>query len=359
MKRKILGLLIILAPYTFAQEDHLAAFSDPAFLWGNAIERIIEEAYRKCFRTRIIDGRVMTIRLPFAMNNDRDLLLESRMRIVANGKGTPEVLWPIIEEILDSRPFQEYIDVLSSGREKVVVFDMTNQTWSSTTDLFIITRIKAGTYRGLPHLPHVLVSGRGALESDVYNYLFCIGLVGLDCSALVWNILSYIGEQGGLDLGRVLSPFLGVPRGADPALYAGTSFFNSRSPQIIAVDDSIQNLRPADVILFRDVDGRVIHSAIIQSIDWTRGVIRYLQCTSVGLPHERGVHDSFVYFNPANTAISLKDPSLNWSKKRYAAFPGEEIPFADDGERYRHRTGGGGRVVRMRALLPVIERFNR
>jgi hypothetical protein len=357
LKEKIIALLIIIVPHSLIQADSLEAFSNPALLWENPIERIIEEAYRKCFRTKIIDGRVMTIRLPFTMNNDRDLLLESRLRFVEYGKGSPGVLWPVIEEILDSKPFQEYINALSSGREKVFIFDMANQTWSSTSDLFIIARIKAGTHRGLPHLHHVLTSGRGALESDVYNYLFCIGLVGLDCSAFVWHVLSYIGEQGGIDLGRVLSPFLGAPRGADPALYAGTSFFNSQSPQIIAVNDAIQNLRPADILLFRDLDGRVIHSAIIQSIDWTRGVIRYLQCTNVGLPHERGVHDSFVYFNPANTAISLKDPSLNWSKKRYPAFVGEEIPFVDDGERFRHRAGGGGRVVRLRALVPVIERI--
>jgi hypothetical protein len=112
-------------------------------------------------------------------------------------------------------------------------------------------------------------------------------------------------------------------------------------------------------MLFRDVDGTVIHSAIIQSIDRDRGVIRYLQCTNVGLPHERGVHDSFIHFDPSNTSVSLKDPSLYWTKKRFPAFPGEEIPFADDGERYRNRVNGGGRVVRLRALIPVIERINR
>jgi len=338
--------------------EYLAVFSDPAHLWENNVERIIEEAFRRFFRTKIIDNRVMTIRIPFAMNNDRDSLLETRMRIVGHGKGTPAALWPVIEELLHSEDFQLYIDTLSSGREKVIIFDMANQTWSATTDHFVISRMKAGIHIGLPHLPHVLVSGRGAQESDINNYLFCIGLVGVDCSAFVWYILSYIAARDGMDLGRVLAPFLGVPRGVDPALFVGTSFFNSRSPQMIAVDDTIENLRPADIMLFRDVDGRVIHSAIIQSIDFERGIIRYLQCTNVGLPHERGVHDSFIYFNPANTAVSLGDPSLTWTKRRFPAFAGEEIPFADDGERFRHRAGGGGRVVRLRALIPVIERLN-
>jgi len=351
----ICSLLFALCSLQNVRADQLASFSNPAHLWGNGVERIIEEVYRSCFRTKIIDGRVMTIRLPFAMNNDRDILLETRMRIVGDGKGSPQVLWHAIEEVLASKGFEEYINALSSGREKVFIFDMVNRSWTASSDLFIIARIKAGTYRGLPHRPYVLTSGRGAHESDVYNYLYCIGLIGIDCSGFVWYVLSHIARQGGVDLGAALAPVLGVPRGVNPALYVGTSFFNSRSSHMLAVEDEIRNLRPADIMLFRDVDGTVIHSAIIQSIDRTRGIIRYLQCTNVGLPNERGVHESFIYFDPANQNVSLKDPSLHWSKKRYPAFPGEEIPFADDGERYRHRANGGGRIVRLQALIPIIE----
>ncbi|MCL2806210.1 MAG: peptidoglycan endopeptidase [Treponema sp.] len=352
-----LSLFLLFNTPLFAA-DHLAAYSDPANIWGNGIERVIEEAYRLCFRTRIIDGRVMNIRLPFAMNNDRDILLESKMQIVADGKGSPEFLMSVIDKLLDSDDFKEYINALSSGREKVIIFDMTEQKWSFSTDLFIIARIKSGTFKGLPHRPYVLTSGRGALESDVYNYLYCIGLVGVDCSGFVWHVLSYIAKQGGLDLGRALSAVLGVPRNTDPSLYVGTSFFSSRNSQIIPVDDKIQNLRPADILLFRDIHGIITHSAIIQSIDWTKGTIRYLQCNNVAALNSRGVHDSFIYFDPANTAVSLKDLSLHWANKRFPPFPGEENPFADDGERYRHRINGGGRVVRLRALLPIIEKIN-
>lgn len=351
-------LLLTINCSLFAITDPLVSFSDPSHLWGNGIERVIEEAYRQFFTTRIIDGRVMTIRIPFAMNNDRDLLTESRMQIAGDGKGSPQMLWAIINEILDSREFEEYIAALSSGREKVFIFDMIEQKWSVSTDIFLIARIKAGTFRGLPHRPYILTSGRGALESDVYNYLYCIGLVGVDCSGFVWHILDYVARQGGLDLGRVLASALGVPRGADAALYAGTSFFGSRSNQLIQVNDEIRNLRPADVLLFRDIDGVIVHSAVVQSIDWTKGIIRYLQCNNVAAPHKRGVHESFIHFDPANPAATLKDPSLHWTNKRFAPFPGEEIPFADDGERYRHRINGGGKVVRLRALVPVIEKLN-
>jgi hypothetical protein len=101
------------------------------------------------------------------------------------------------------------------------------------------------------------------------------------------------------------------------------------------------------------------HAAIIQSIDFRNGVIRYLQSTDEAPLLERGVHESFIYFDPANPAASLKDPDLHWTQKRFAPFPGEkDSPFSDDGERYRAFSEfGGGKVVRMRALAPVIERM--
>jgi hypothetical protein len=362
-KTSIISIILIFfinIPFCAAQTDRLAAFSDPSRIWGNGVERVIEEAYRQFFITRIIDGKIMNIRFPFAENHERSILLDSGWDFVAGGKGSPEMLWPIIEEILDSAAFAEYISALSSGRESVFIFDIPGRKWSVSTDLFDIARMKAGSYRGLPHRPYVLTSGRGAQESEVYNYLYCIGHVGVDCSGFVWHILSYIGRQGGIDLGRVLSPVLGVPRGADTAKYVGTAFFNSRSPEIIAVNDEIRNLRPADIILFRDADGSMAHSAIIQSINFTNGTIRYLQCTDEAPLLERGAHESFIRFNPANPAVSLSSPSLLWTQKRFAPFPGEkDSPFSDDGERYRAFSEyGGGKVVRMRALVPVIERLN-
>jgi hypothetical protein len=341
-----------------AQTEALRTFSDPSRLWGNGIERVIEEAYRQCIRTKIIDGRVMNVRLPFAMNNDRDALIPSRLDVLEDGKGSPDLLWPSIEEILASHEFAEYIRALSSGREKVIIFDMAQRKWSTSTDLFLIARIKAGSYKGIPHRPYVLTSGRGALESDVYNYLYCIGFVGMDCSGFVWHVLDYIGKQGGIDLSRTMAPAMGLPRDADLSRYVGTSFLNSRNPQIIAVNDEIRNLRPGDIMLFRDIEGVIVHSAVIQSIDRANGVLRYVQCNNVAPLDERGVHDSYIYFDPSNPAASLKDPSLHWSQKRFAPYSGEEIPWADDGERYRYVLNGGGRVVRLQALIPAIEKIN-
>jgi hypothetical protein len=342
-----------------AQTSQLASFSNPAHLWGGGIEKVIEEAYRQCIRTKIIDGKVMNIRIPFSMNTDRDILLKTPINFIFDGKGTPEMLWTVIENILDSKEFAEYISALSSGHEKVIIFDMVEQTWRISSDIFTIARLRADSYTGLPHRPYVLTSGRGAQESDVYNYIYCIGLAGMDCSGFVWHVLSYTARQGGVDLGRTLSSVLGVSASANHSQYVGTSFFSSRSSQIIQVNDEIRNLRPADIILFRDIEGDIVHSAVIQSIDFKKGVIRYLQCNNVSLSEERGVHDSLIYFDPANPAVSLKDPSLHWTQKRLAPFRGEEFFFTDDGVRYRYKLNGGGKVVRLRALLPAIEKLNR
>jgi hypothetical protein len=242
--------------------------------------------------------------------------------------------------------------VLSDGREKVIIFDLPSQSWTASRELFDIARMKAGSYQGLPHRPYVLVSGQGLEETDVYNYLYCVGLVGMDCSGFVWHILSYAASQRGIDLGRVLQRTLGVRAGDNPSRYVGTVFFNSQSSEVLAVRDEIRNLRPLDIILFRGQDGDISHSAIIQSIDFSSGIIRYLQNTDEAPLAERGAHESYIRFDPALPQTRLSDPSLQWTQRRYAPFPGERpSAFSDDGERYRaYPELGGGRVVRLRVF---------
>jgi hypothetical protein len=357
-KTCLAAFLLIIAQICVSQTDPLAEFSDPSRIWGNGVERVIEEAFRQCFITRIINGRIMNIRLPFVQDNERDILLETGWNFFEGGKAEPSVAWRVIEEILESKDFGEYVSALSSGMEKVFIFDMPAQSWSVSEDLFDIARMKAGSYRGLPHRPYVLTDGRGAAASDVYNYLYGIGRVGIDCSGFVWYVLCRIGREGGIDLGSILAPAMGAPRGSNPARFAGTAFFNSSSSQIISVSDEIRNLLPGDIILFRNNSGGMAHSAVIQSVDFEKGAVRYLQCTDEAPLSERGVHDSWVYFDPANPGVSLGSTALQWTQKRFAPFPGEkDSPFSDDGERYR--AYGGGRVVRLRALVPVIERLNR
>jgi len=347
-----------------AQESdvsRLTDFSNPARIWGSGVEKIIEEAYRLCFHTRILGGKVMNLRMPFAQDNERDKLTGEEWGFLRGGKGNPDFLWGKINEILDGENFKNYAETLSDGREKVIIFDIPTQTWTATRDLFDIARMKAGSYRGLLHRPYVLSQGRGLEDTDVYNYLYCVGLTGMDCSGFVWHVQSYIARAGGIDLGRTLARVLGVRGGEDPSRYAGTGFYNSRSSQIISIKDEIRNLRPGDILLFRAEDGGMSHSAVIQSLDFTAGIVRYLQCTDEAPLAERGVHESFIRFNPRNTEVSLSDPSLAWSQERYPPFPGEAAsPFSDDGKRYRaYPELGGGRVVRLRPVSEAIDRINR
>ena len=361
-KPALFAILFLFFLYPAVPEtDYLTSFSDPARLWGNGLEKVIEEAYRTCFITRIIDGKIMNIRMPFAENNERDLLSDTSWEMIDGGKGNPYALWPVIQDLLDSEDFANYVKTLGDGREQVIIFDIPGKSWRSTRDLFDIARMKAGSYRGLPHRPYVFNAGKGIDETDVYNYLYCVGYAGIDCSGFVWHVLSYAARQGGIDLGNTLRRTLGAPRDSNPAIYVGTAFFNSNSPQIIAVNDSVKNLRPADIILFRGSNGMMAHSAVIQSVNFKTGVIRYLQCTDEAPLEERGVHESYIYFDPAKPDISLGDPRLNWTQARQAPFPGEKpSPFSDDGKRYRaYKELGGGRVVRLRLITQVIENLHK
>ncbi|MDR0589829.1 MAG: peptidoglycan endopeptidase [Spirochaetaceae bacterium] len=332
----------------------LESFADPRRIWGNGVEGLIEKAYRQCFKTYIIDGKIMNLRMPFAENHERDKLSDQNWEFLGGGKGNPAYLWEVIDRILDSEDFKQYTRVLGNGREKIIVFDISQRTWTVSLDRFDLARIKAGAYHGLPHKLYMLISGRGIEAADVYNYLYCVGWTGMDCSGFVWHVLSAIAHQQGLDLGRSLRRVLGVPQGEDPSYYVGTWFYNSSGPQIINVPDEIRQLRPGDILLFRGDDGDMVHSAIVQSLDFSRGIIRYLQSTDEAPLEERGVHESFIYFDPSRPGTSLKDPTLRWSQLRRSPFPGERAsPFSDDGERYRaYGELGGGRVVRLGILNP-------
>lgn len=357
----LLGLLSAGALAASADERNLLAFSDPKALWGSGVEAVIEEAYRECFRTYILGGRVMTLRMPFGQNNERSELAETELQIEGGGKANPAELWAQIDAVLATRDFADYAAALSEGKEKVLAFDLVARNWSASRDLFRVARMKAGAYPGLPHKPYVLVSGEGLEARDVYNYLYSVGRIGMDCSGFVWHVLSTVAKRGGVDLGKSLRKSLRAPRAADASLYVGTWFFDPRNKELVEVKDEIRNLKPGDVLLFRDDKGAPVHSAVIQSVDLAAGLVRYLQSTDEAPEAERGVHESFIRFDPAKPETRLKDPALEWSQLRLSPFAGEKpSEFRDDGMRYRaFPEVGGGTVVRVKALAKALERLGR
>jgi hypothetical protein len=334
----------------------LHAFADPAAVWGDGVESEIEKAYRASFRTYVIDGKFMTLRMPFAQNHERQELAGTELIIHGDGKADPAVLWEEIDTLLATADFKRYLDVLSDGKEKVIVFDLPSRSWRESRELFDLAGMRVGAYRGLPYRPYVYVTGQGVRPVDVYNYLYSVGRLGMDCSGFVWHILSTVAEGAGIDLGGELAHTLGVRQDEDPSFYVGTQFFDSNSRQLIQVEDEIRNLRPGDVMLFRSLDGRAGHSAVIQSINYESGVIRYLQSTDEAPQEERGVHESYIYFDPAHPETRLGDPSLEWTQQRFAPFPGEYASaFSNDGERYRADFGnGGGKVVRLKPMADLV-----
>jgi hypothetical protein len=346
------------SPPEAGEEARLAAFADTAVDWGRGVEAVIEGAYRSCFKTYIIGGRVLTLRLPFAENNERSELARDPLEVLGGGKADPAALWKSVDELLETEDFLAYLAALSDGKKKGFAFDLETRSWSVVQSRFYIERREAGDYPGLPNRPFVVASGRGPTVSDLYNYVYCVGRLGLDCSGFVWNALRAIARAGGLDLDKTLRKVVGAPASADAALYVGTNFFSPRNKALREIRDEIRNLQPGDVILFRAEDGEPLHSSIIQSIDLAAGRIRYLQSTDEAPLEERGVHESFILFDPARPDSSLRDPGLVWTQRREPAFPGEILSaYPDDGARYRAAIGGGGTVVRLTALAKAVERI--
>ncbi len=131
----------------------------------------------------------------------------------------------------------------------------------------------------------------------------------------------------------------------------GLWFYKPGEYNVEVVEDKIENLRPGDIFLFRGRGEIFRHSAVIQSIDFVKGVIRYIQCTDWAPQIERGVHESFINFDPSNSGISLKNKSVEWKQEIYPTFVGEAglKYWKNDGDRYRaYRQSGGSVIVRLK-----------
>jgi cell wall-associated NlpC family hydrolase len=341
-----------------SETDFLAAYSQASADWGTGVEALIEDAFRKGFRTYIIAGKVFTLHLPFAENNERPDLSGGKIPVTGGGKADPAALWDLIDTMIASDDFHSYVAALSDGREKVILFDLPARRWTIDASWYSIEQMKAGAYVGQAHQPAILSRGRGITRPDIYNYLYAMGRTGIDCAGFVWYVLKGVAASGGLDLDRALARYLGAPGPALSPLYIGSWFFDPRNRNLERVSDQVRNLRPGDVFVFRGEDGTTSHTAVIQSVDLADGRIRYLQSTDVAEQDDRGVHESFITFDPSHPEASLKDPSVVWHQRRSAPFAGEPgTEFFDDGQRYRAFPKlGGGAVVRLKLLARLLEK---
>jgi hypothetical protein len=320
------------------------------------LERQIDDAFGEYFRQLTVDGTPIRIRMPFALNDEREGGRGYTQVFREYGKGTPSVLWPFIEKVSLSKDFRKYIARLAEPGQKVVMFSLPKKSWSVTTDARLLSAMEHDNYPGTATRIFVHRSGQPVSETDVYNYLYAVAGVGVDCSGFVYHVLESVARARGVDLNRVLAKKLKV-HPLEVRRRVGMWFYDPARGFTEPVADRIEDLRPLDMILFRGSDGRLTHSAVIQSVDLASGVIRYLQSTDWSLEEERGVHSSLVVFDPARTRQGLRHYSVRWLQQVRPPFDGEMEPrdWRTDGDRYLWYTEeGGSLVVRPRLLAEAL-----
>ena len=322
------------------------------------IEAVIEEAYRKCFREYHIAGENVVLRIPFGQTGERNDADDFIQNIQFGGKGRPEEIWEEVDALLSSPLFTQYVSDLRKPGEKVIIFDIRNRTYSVSTDPRLFRRLENGTYPGTKVHVYVHKAKPGISPPDIYNYLYCVGSIGLDCSGFLYHIQKSIARRYGYNLDYVWSSAVKKPP-KEVSRYVGLWFFDPAEGYTEVVEDVVHNLRPGDIVLFRGKNGRFRHSAVIQSIDYRNRTVRYLQSTDWSPERERGVHESFIHFDLSKRELRLKDPGVTWTQILAPTFAGEPelIYWKTDGDRYRsYEMFGGSFIVRLKIIQELITR---
>jgi hypothetical protein len=320
------------------------------------IEIFIDAAFQEYFRDFTIGARRMTVRMPFALNNERGSGRAHSQAFYLSGKGTPDTLWPYIDSVFASKAFGRYAAQIAAPGEKAVVFMLPRRTYHISSNQNLLEALRQDSYPGTPTRIFVRRDGDQISEADVYNYLYAVASVGVDCSGFAYHVLESIARAHGIDADRELARRWKVgPR--EVRQRVGLWFYDPANGYTEMVADRIEDLRPADLILFRGSDGSLKHSAVIQSIDLENGIIRYLQSTDWAIEEERGVHLSIIRFDPSRPRVGLSHYSVRWLQQVRPPFDGEEEPrdWQTDGDRYLWYTdAGGSMVVRPRFLASAF-----
>jgi hypothetical protein len=320
------------------------------------VEGFIDATFQEYFREYTIGGRRLTVRMPFALNGERPGSREYSQDFYFDGKGTPATIWPYIDAVLASKAFARYATQIGRPGEKAIVFTLQRRTYQVSSSRQVLEALNQDSYPGTPTRIFVRRNGDPLSEADVYNYLYAVSSVGVDCSGFAYHILESIALSYGLQLDHALARSLRVsPRKVRKRI--GIWFFDPAHGYTERVADRIEELRPADVLLFRGSDGSFKHSAVIQSIDFENGVIRYVQSTDWASEEERGVHLSTIRFDPSRARESLAHYSVRWLQQVRPPFEGEKEPrnWRTDRDRYLWYTdAGGSMVVRLRLLASAL-----
>ena len=322
-----------------------------------SVQKIIETTFREYFRNYRIGGESLGMRMPFALNYERQGGPGYSQSFYLGGKGTPQQLWPYIDSVLASAEFSSYMEGVTSPGDKIIVFELERKAYSISRDQQLIESLREGIYPGTATRIFVYKRGAALSEADVYNYLYAVASVGVDCSGFTFYIHDSIAQAYGADLTTMLGERWNTST-SDVRARVGLWFYDPASGYTDAIEDRIENLRPGDVILFRGSDGGLKHSAVVQSIDLEKGLIRYVQSTDWAVESERGVHRSVILFDPSRPEASLRHYSVIWKQQVQPPFDGETEPrdWLTDRDRYAwYPEAGGSLVVRLRYLSEVFE----
>ena len=320
------------------------------------VEGLIEAAFREYFRDVTIKGKRLSVRMPFALNDEREGGRGYSQAFYLDGKGTPEKLWPYIDSVLASKGFARYAAEVAAPGTKAVVFTLADRKYYVSTNRLLVEALGQDAYPGNPTRIFVHRAGGELTDADVYNYLYAVASVGVDCSGFASHVLETVALAYGIELNRSLAKSWKVSSN-EVRRRIGMWFFDPANGYTERVADRIEDLRPADMILFRGSDGALKHSAVIQSIDLENGMIRYVQSTDWAIEEERGVHQSMIRFDPARAQVGLGHYSVRWLQQVRPPFTGEEEPrdWRTDGDRYLWYTdAGGSMVVRPRFLASQL-----
>jgi hypothetical protein len=326
------------------------------------MEGEIEAVFREYFKDYSIAGRSITVRMPFGLNGEREGSRGFTQSFYQAGKGTPEELWSYVDSVFASAQFAAYLEELNSKDPKVLLFDLERHSCEASREPELIATLGGGTdagsyaYPGTATRLFVYRPSPGVMAADLYNYLYAVAAVGVDCSGLVHHVHRTIAQARGVDLDRELARLWRI-RPSQVRYRIGLWFYDPEAGFTEPIPDRIEDLRPGDLLLFEGSDGSFKHSAVIQSIDFEKGAVRYVQSTDWAPQSERGVHESIIRFDPARPDVDLHHYSVRWLQQVRPPFEGETEPrdWVDDGDRYLwYLDAGGSRAVRLKSLAALL-----
>lgn len=314
------------------------------------VEAIVEQTYQRYFRKMVVGGREFLLRIPFGQWNERF----TGQNIFMGGKGDPESNWQEIEELLKEPDFAEYQEALSQPGKLLALYYLPHRNFQIFTDEKEIEKIKA-QFLGNEMYPYETKEDSSPSEIYFYNY-FYLKKIGVDCSGFSFYFPRMIARQHGVDLCEEIGKKWGRKPEKIP-LSIGTWYYNPKYGYAERVDDQIINLRPGDLILFPARRWENSHSAVIQSIDFKRGRVRYVQCTDwVFNREERGPHASEIIFDPAFPQMSLSDPFLVWTQRVGPVFESETCPYGTETDEFRyHLPPYKGKVARLKRVAEILK----